>query len=109
MSDILQSILESGAILVVDPTVIQTDPDDFLDHYGHILDVIALVAKGKSGFTFYQSNSAPRDKTNGVFFHSFCTISDNMGIKVDAIINSYSDIFLSQNADFQVISSDGAK
>ena len=109
MSDILQSILESGAILVVDPTVIKTDPDDFLDHYGHILDVIALVAKGKSGFTFYQSNSAPRDKTNGVFFHSFCTISDNMGIKVEAIINSYSDIFLSQNADFQVVSSDGAK
>lgn len=109
VSDILQSILESGAILVVDPTVIKTDPDDFLDHYGHILDVIALVAKGKSGFTFYQSNSAPRDKTNGVFFHSFCTISDNMGIKVEAIINSYSDIFLSQNADFQVVSSDGAK
>ena len=108
MSDILQAILESGAILVVDPTVIQIDPDDFLDHYGHILDVIALVAKGKSGFTFYQSNSAPRDKTNGVFFHSFCTIADNMGIKVDAIINSYSDNFLSQNADFKVVSSDGA-
>lgn len=108
VSDILQAILESGAILVVDPTVIQTNPDDFLDHYGHILDVIALVAKGKSGFTFYQSNSAPRDKTNGVFFHSFCTIADNMGIKVDAIINSYSDNFLSQNADFRVISSDGA-
>ena len=108
VSDILQAILESGAILVVDPAVIQTNPDDFLDHYGHIVDVIALVAKGKSGFTFYQSNSAPRDKTNGVFFHSFCTIADNMGIKVDAIINSYSDIFLSQNADFKVVSSDGA-
>jgi len=108
VSDILQAILESGAILVIDPTVIQTNPDDFLDHYGHILDVIALVAKGKSGFTFYQSNSAPRDKINGVFFHSFCTIADNMGIKVDAIVNSYSDTFLSQNADFQVVSSDGA-
>ncbi len=108
VTDILQTILESGAILVIDPTVIQTNPDDFLDHYGHILDVIALVAKGKSGFTFYQSNSAPRDKTNGVFFHSFCTIADNMGIKVDAIVNSYSDNFLSQNADFQVVSSDGA-
>ncbi len=108
VSDILQAILESGAILVVDPTIIQTNPDDFLDHYGHILDVIALVAKGKSGYTFYQSNSAPRDKANGVFFHSFCTIADNMGIKVDAIVNSYSDTFLSQNADFQVGSSDGA-
>lgn len=108
VSDILKTILESGAILVVDPTVIQTDPDDFLDHYGHILDVIALVAKGKSGFTYYQSNSAPRDKANGVFFHSFCTIADNMGIRVNAIINSYSDNFLSQNADFKVVSSDGA-
>ncbi len=108
MSDILQEILESGAILVVDPTVIQTNPDDFLDHYGHILDVIALVAKGRSGFTFYQSNSAPKDKKNGVFFHSFCTIADNMGIKVDAITYVHGDKFLSQNTDFQLNSSDGA-
>ncbi len=108
MSDILQEILESGAILVVDPTVIQTNPDDFLDHYGHILDVIALVAKGRSGFTFYQSNSAPKDKKNGVFFHSFCTIADNMGIKVDAVTYVHGDKFLSQNADFQLNSSDGA-
>ena len=108
MSDILQEILESGAILVVDPTVIQTNPDDFLDNYGHILDVIALVAKGRSGFTFYQSNSAPKDKKNGVFFHSFCTIADNMGIKVDAITYVHGDKFLSQNTDFQLNSSDGA-
>lgn len=107
MSDVLQNILESGAILVVDPTVIQTDPDDFLENYGHVLNSIALVAKGRSGFTFYQSNSAPKDKTNGVFFHSFCTIADNMGIKVDAIVYAHGDNFLSQNADFQVSSSDG--
>jgi len=108
VSDILQEILKSGAILVIDPTVIQTNPDDFLDHYGHMVDAISLVAKGRSGFTFYQSNSAPKDKTNGVFFHSFCTIADNMGIKVDAVTYVHGDSFLSQNTDFQLSSSDGA-
>ncbi len=108
VSEVIQEILESGAILVVNPTVMETNPDDFLDHYGHILDVIALVAKGRSGFTFYQSNSAPKDKNNGVFFHSFCTIADNMGIKVDAFLYVHGDNFLSQNTDFRVVNSEGA-
>ena len=108
LADIIQEILESGAVLVVNPTILETDPDDFLDHYGHILDKIALVAKGRSGFTFYQSNSAPKDKFNGVFFHSFCTIADNMGIKVNAFLYGHGDNFLSQNADFSIFSSDGA-
>ncbi len=107
LADIIQEILESGAILVVNPTIIDTDPDDFLDHYGHILDTIALVAKGRSGFTFYQSNSAPKDKFNGVFFHSFCTIADNMGIKVNAFIYNHEDNFLSQNADFRITNNEG--
>ena len=107
VSDIVQEILESGAILVVDPTIMQTEPDDFLEHYGHVLDTIALVAKGRSGFTFYQSNSAPKDKKNGVFFHSFCTIADNMGIKVDALMYVHGDNFLSQNTDFRVVNSEG--
>lgn len=107
LADIIQEILESGAILVVNPTIIDTNPDDFLDHYGHILDTIALVAKGRSGFTFYQSNSAPKDKFNGVFFHSFCTIADNMGIKVNAFIYNHEDNFLSQNADFRIINNEG--
>ncbi|MHA1668515.1 MAG: hypothetical protein ACTSX6_02535 [Candidatus Heimdallarchaeaceae archaeon] len=108
MSDIIQEILESGAILVVNPTTIETNPDDFLEHYGHILDSIALVAKGRSGFTFYQSNSAPKDKDNGVFFHSFCTIADNMGIKVNAFLYAHSDAFLAQNNDFKVVNSEGS-
>ncbi|MHA2357660.1 MAG: hypothetical protein ACXABK_02685 [Candidatus Heimdallarchaeaceae archaeon] len=107
MSEIIQEILESGAILVINPTVLETNPDDFLDHYGHMVDTIGLVAKGRSGFTFYQSNSAPKDKNNGVFFHSFCTIADNMGIKVDAIIYAHGDNFLSQNSDFRVVNSEG--
>jgi len=107
VSDIVQEILESGAILVVDPTIMQTEPDDFLENYGHVLDTIALVAKGRSGFTFYQSNSAPKDKKNGVFFHSFCTIADNMGIKVDALMYVHGDNFLSQNTDFRVVNSEG--
>ena len=108
LSDIIQEILESGAILVVNPTVIETDPDDFLEHYGHILDTIALVAKGRSGYTFYQSNSAPQAQTNGVFFHSFCTIASNMGVKVDAFLYVHGDNFLSQNTDFRVVNSEGA-
>ncbi len=107
VSDIVQEILESGAILVIDPTFMQTEPDDFLENYGHILDTIALVAKGRSGYTFYQSNSAPKDKKNGVFFHSFCTIADNMGIKVDAFMYVHGDNFLSQNTDFRVVNSEG--
>ncbi|MBY9000946.1 MAG: hypothetical protein KGD64_08540 [Candidatus Heimdallarchaeota archaeon] len=108
MADIIQEILESGAILVINPTIIETDPDDFLEHYGHILDTIALVAKGRSGFTFYQSNSAPKDKFNGVFFHSFCTIADNMGIKVKALLYNHGDNFLAQNADFRINNNEGA-
>ncbi|MBA7515380.1 hypothetical protein ES705_07419 [subsurface metagenome] len=107
LSDVIQEVLNSGAILVVDPTIMQTDPDDFLDRYGHSLDTIALVAKSRTGFTFYQSNSAPKDRNSGVFFHSFCTIADNMGIKVDAFIHVHGDNFLSQNTDFRVFNSAG--
>lgn len=109
MNDTITSVLESDAILIVDPTVITYDPDEFLDNYGHLLDTIALVAKGTSGFTYYQSNSAPQDKKHSVFFHSFCTIAENMGIRVYAYMSVHADNFLAQNNEFRISKSDGSQ
>ncbi|MHA1778821.1 MAG: hypothetical protein ACTSYN_04525, partial [Candidatus Heimdallarchaeaceae archaeon] len=97
------------AILIVDPSVISYDPDEFLDNYGPLLDTIALVAKGRTGFTYYQSNSAPQDKQYSVFFHSFCTIAENMGIRVHAYLSVHADNFLAQNNEFRVSKSDGSQ
>ncbi len=107
VSTIIKDILESGAIVVIDPIEFEVNPDDFLEHYGHLIDRIALVAKGKNGYAYYPSNSAPKDKNLGVFFHSFCTIANNMGIKVDSILYSHGDNFLSQNSDFKVVTTEG--
>lgn len=109
VSEIVQEIIDSGAIYLVNPALIQTTVDDFLDKYGHLLDVIGLYAKGSNGFTFFPSNNAPKHPNLSIYFHSFCTIADNMGIKVDAFSHVHRDSFLVQNADFRVQSSDGEK
>ncbi len=107
LSEVVKEILKNNAILILNPKLFDTSPDEFLDLYGHLLDRIALVAKDRSGYTFYPSNSAPKDREHDIFFHSFCTIADNMGIKVDALMYVHGDTFLSQNADFKVITSEG--
>ncbi len=106
--NIIKDIIDNGAIFVIDPLLIPIDVDDFLDKYGHMLNSIGLVAKGGDGFAYYPSNNAPQHSEKGVYFHSFCTIADNMGIKVDAFHNIHYDTFLAQNAEFRTYNSEGS-
>ncbi|MHA1303470.1 MAG: hypothetical protein ACTSQE_00430 [Candidatus Heimdallarchaeaceae archaeon] len=107
MTDIIKTAIDNEAIYIVDPILVSTNVDEFLDKYGHMLETVGLIAKGSKGFTYYPSNNAPKHPNLSIFFHSFCTIADNMGIKVDVFSHVHRDAFLSQNAEFRVFSSDG--
>lgn len=97
----IKHMLESGAIPVIDPLVLEETPDDFLSAYGGLLDKLCIVAKGEAGYLYYGSASSPSDPRFKEYFSSLARIADNIGIKVYAVINAHLDGYLGRNPEFQ--------
>ncbi|MHA2091719.1 MAG: hypothetical protein ACW98K_12775 [Candidatus Kariarchaeaceae archaeon] len=103
----VQSFIEQGGTLVVDPTEATMTPDEFLARYGNIVDTICIVAKSEAGSTYYPSSTAPKDPMFGEFFTSFAQIANDIGIQVYAQIHGNMDGFFSRDPNFQMQRSGG--
>ncbi len=103
----LRQILLRGGTLVVDPSLMQSTPDEFLAKYGSYMDSVCLVAKSETGSTYYPSFTAPKDPQYGDFFSSFAQIANDIGIKVFAEIHANVDYYLCRDTNFAMVKSGG--
>ena len=104
-----RDLLLRGATLVLDPSDLTMQPDEFLSQYGAYLDTICLVAKSETGTTHFPSLNAPADPRNPEFFSSMARIANDIGIQVFALVNSHVDNYLSRDLNFQLVKSGGSK
>ncbi|MCY3411285.1 MAG: hypothetical protein INQ03_06555 [Candidatus Heimdallarchaeota archaeon] len=103
----IDTIINQGGTLVIDPYENNRSPDEFLTKYGNLVDSICIVAKSERGSTYYQSSTAPKDPSFGEVFSAFSQITTDIGIQTYALVHGNHDVFFSRDPNFQMQKSGG--
>ncbi len=103
----IETIINQGGTLVIDPYNTSLSPDEFLTKYGNIVDSLCIVAKSEHGSTYYQSSTAPKDPKYGELFSAFSQIATDIGIQTFALIHGNMDAYFSRDPNFQMQRSGG--
>ncbi|MFX0096507.1 MAG: hypothetical protein ACFE7E_01970 [Candidatus Hodarchaeota archaeon] len=101
-----REILMQGIRLVADPISLKMTPSTFLADYGGYTEEVAVVAKHETGYALYPSQEVPVHNQFGSFFSKFTEISKDI-LKVNAVINTFTDSYMGKDPKFASIRSGG--
>lgn len=101
-----REILMQGIRLVTDPISLKMTPSAFLADYGGYAEEVAVVAKHESGYAFYPSQEVPVHNQFGTFFSKFTEVAEDI-LKVNAVINTFTDSYMGKDPKFASIRSGG--
>ena len=101
----MREILSRGVTPILDPYFIDSSADEFLARYGGYIEESIIIVKLDSGKLLYRSASGPTDEKHSEFFSSFSKIATDIGIKVYAMLTTYSDTYFARDKKYSAMKS----
>ncbi len=102
----LRELLMNELNPILDPTIINMAPSQFIAEYGGNLSKVGIVAKPPSGRVYYNSSTAPKDPVYGNFLNEFVKISSDI-FDVYAVVNTLLDNYMAMDSKYASVKSGG--